>query len=76
MEATASVFSSGLSSGPQTRWWRSVEAAGCGDLVVVVDGGPGLAQAAGGAVGLVDDHEVPGGRRWSRLAATTAGREA
>ncbi|WP_406733614.1 hypothetical protein [Streptomyces sp. NBC_01794] len=38
-----------------------VEAAGGGDLVVVVDGRPGLAETAGGAVGLVDDGEVPGG---------------
>lgn len=37
-----------------------VEAAGGGDLVVVVDPGPGFPEAAGGAVGFVDDDEVPG----------------
>ncbi|PBC92478.1 hypothetical protein BX281_0137 [Streptomyces sp. Ag82_O1-15] len=31
-------------------------------MVVVVDGSPGLAETAGRAVGLVDDHQIPGGQ--------------
>lgn len=39
-----------------------VEAPVGRDLVVVVDAGPGFTEAAGGAVGFVDDNKVPGGQ--------------
>src|SRR4051812_14523290 len=69
IDAAASVASSWLSSGAQIRGGAGrgggsggqIEAAGGRNLVVVVDCGPGLAETAGGAVRLVDDHQVPGG---------------
>lgn len=58
--AVAAAGGPGRCEDPRGR--GQVQTEGCGDALVVVDGGPRLSQVTGGSVSLVDDGEVEWGQ--------------